>query len=264
MEPNTPEVAEVVQALLDRGRHAEVEHERHLVLDTQIAFSLGDVASIYQGHLARSQNVHWAARLTADELLGEEATVPAEFETWNSPHTIRLRVSHPALMHTARTLPGPADLIVYPVIDAPGSVARLSGAQADMLGGLEHVCVGALSATLAEPVARRLDVDVDGVGVAAFSGDLYVASRVLDLSRFLGEVGFDPNVEAIIGVPSARELWVVPVPDAARLGALAAPFAAKAAEAYAETRSPVSPAAYLWNGAQLERLDQAGSSPIGP
>ena len=230
--------------------HATIAAERG-------AFTLDDVASGLHRALPVAGSAEQAAEMVVADLLGHQARLGAGAVPPIS--TVRLRVTRRDLLPVDVTLPGPADLIVYPVHDGPDAATRLTWAQVDALGealqaqgaagdsDLERVGVAALPATMAEPVTVVRVPVLPGPPALRVGGDLYTGSRLLDLPALLGALGVPVATELLIGAPSARELWLVPaVPEA-----YAAPFDQRMAEVYRRSSTRIAPRAYLWREGRL-------------
>ncbi|GAB3698188.1 hypothetical protein [Mariniluteicoccus flavus] len=256
--PNDDPVTAVGERLSARGRAHEVR-DGLLVLDSGVAQRVEDLAYAYGRERASGARPDEAAERVVQALDDRERHLRADGGTGH----VRLRVTHPDELDPAYTLPGPAGLIVYPVLDEPDTATRLGAAQVEARGGLEPVCVAAMGPTLAEPV--RIEAASAGQWLPGWrvTGDIYTASRLLDVGALLREVGADPSARHLVVAPSSREVWVFPVTGDPR-----APMWARrhAERAYAESRGRLSRAVYAWDGARLTELegDQPGSSDIGP
>ncbi|OYO21633.1 hypothetical protein CGZ93_10050 [Enemella dayhoffiae] len=252
-------VDHVVAALQRRGRRFRIEHDQYLVLDSGLAQRLSDLAYAVEQALVVSGPPEAAAdRVVADLLAREERLAAGDLPPIQQ---VRLRLTHDDLLPGGGTLPGPADLVVFPVHDTADSATRLTTAQVDALGevlarsgtpgrsDLERVGVAAMPATLAEPVSVHPE-SWSGHLAVLVSGDLYTASRLLDLPRLLGQVGIPAEQDVLVGVSSSRELWLVPVVPGV-IAELARELDARVAAAYAVSRGQIAQRAYLWSAGQL-------------
>lgn len=239
-----------------RGRSFQVQRD-HLVLDSRVGQHAGDLAYAYAQSLAHAGRPEFAAHQVVEVLLAREARVLAEGAEL-AVDRVRLRLTHPDQLDPVGTLPGPADLRVYPVQDTPDEAHRLSVAQIDALGGLERVGVGALGATLAEPLGDVVAGSIAACPGWLISGDIYTASRILDTPRLLAELGVPAQAPMLVGAPCSRELILVRPP-----GSLPVAVVDEAAQrirwAYEAARGAISPWPYLWTGSELIRPDRATS-----
>lgn len=250
-------VRTVMQALQARGRNAEVRGGEYLVLESGVAFSIGDISFTHGQALAAGKSPEQAAHSVVDVWLEREQRHLDSRDDQVQLAQVRLRVVHPSLLDEGPSLPGPAGLIVYPVWDTPDSATRLVGETLAGLGGLEEVGVTALRATLAEPIgAPRIENLAGGrfLGVKV-EGDIYTASRVLDMQQLLGESGaLTPETdEYVVMVPNSREVWVMPRMPDVNWRDLAREAGLRTRELFDGSRGQVSPYAYIWSGGRLHQ-----------
>lgn len=253
-------VRSVVEALHVRGRSAEVRAGEYLVLDSGVAFSIGDISFTHGQALAAGRTPDQAAHSVVDVWLEREQRHLDSLDDQVQLSEVRLRVVHPSLLDEGPSLPGPAGLIVYPVWDTPDSATRLVGEPLDKLGGLEEVGVTALQATLAEPIgAPRIENLAGGrfLGVK-IEGDIYTASRVLDVGQLLRESGaLTPETdEYLVMVPNSREVWVMPRMPDVNWRELAWEAGHRTRELFDGSRGQVSPYAYIWSGGALHQATE--------
>lgn len=246
--PADDPVAAVSAHLRRVGRAHEVRTDAGLlVLGSGVAQRLDDVSFAYAGARAAGASPDQAAEHVVGTLAAQEQRLDREA----AQGRVRLRITHPRELDPEHTLPGPAGLIVYPVLDGTRAATRLGPEQTGLRGGLEQVCVAALGPTLAEPVR----VESGAVGELAawrVTGDIYTASRVLGTGGLLAELGADPARPHLVGVPSSREVWVL----IERGGAPHDLDTARqhVAARFAESMGRISPALYRWDGDRLVEL----------
>lgn len=253
-------VRSVVGALQVRGRTAEVRGGEYLVLDSGVAFSIGDISFTHGQALAAGKTPDQAAHSVVDVWLEREQRHLESLDDQVQLSEVRLRVVHPSLLDEGPSLPGPAGLIVYPVWDTPDSATRLVGEPLEKLGGLDGVGVTALRATLAEPIgAPRIENLAGGrfLGVK-IEGDIYTASRVLDVGQLLRESGaLTPETdEYVVMVPNSREVWVMPRMPDVNWRELAWEAGNRTRELFEGSRGQVSPYAYIWSGDALHQATE--------
>lgn len=258
-DPGDEAVGWVLAALQRHGRRYRIERGQYLVLDSGLAQRLADLGYAARQALSISGPPEAAAdRVAADLFAREQRLLAGEVP---SIEQVRLRITHPDLLPRDGTLPGPAELIVYPVHDTADSATRLTSSQVSVLGDrlaaagvpggtdLERIGVAALPATLAEPVTVQTERWGPHLAVMV-AGDLYTASRLLDVPALLRGVGLAQHADVFIGVPNSRELWLVPV-EPQSVAQQAAELDARVAEAYRTRRGQVAPRAYLWSAGRL-------------
>lgn len=258
-DPGDEAVDWVLAALQRHGRRYRIERDQYLVLDSGLAQRLTDLAYAARQALAGGGPPEAAAdRVVADLIAREQVLISGAVPPIEE---VRLRITHPDLFPRDGTLPGPADLVVYPVHDTADSATRLTGIQQEVLGErlaaagvpggseLERIGVAALPATLAEPVSAHAE-HWSGHLAILLSGDLYTASRLLDVPRLLRGVELAEQADVLIGVPSSREVWLVPVSPRS-VAQQAAELDTRVAAAFAASRGQVAPRAYLWSAGRL-------------
>ncbi|OYO12711.1 hypothetical protein CGZ94_12420 [Enemella evansiae] len=258
-EPGDEAVGWVLAALQRHGRRYRIERDQYLVLDSGLAQRLADLAYAARQALSISGPPEAAAdRVLADLFAREQRLLAGEVPPIGQ---VRLRITHPDLLPRDGTLPGPAELIVYPVHDTADSATRLTSSQVSVLGDrlaaegvpggndLERIGVAALPATLAEPVSVQPERWGPHLAVLV-SGDLYTASRLLDVPGLLRGVGLAENADVFIGVPSSRELWLLPIAPQA-VAEQARELDGRVADAYRASRGQIASRAYLWSAGRL-------------
>lgn len=244
--PSGPEdepITAVRERLRAQGRAYEVR-DAVLVLDSGVAQRLDDLAFAYAGLVGQGMPPEAAAGQVVASLEQHES----HLREVGGRGSVRLRLTHPREVDPTSTLPGPAGLVAYLVLDEPHAATRLTPAQVADRGGLEAAGVAALGPTLAEPVHVQAFTGPPLPGWRV-TGDIYTASRLLDCARLLRELGADPSRPHLVAVPSSRELWVFPDPaDPAAL----AWVREQVSRSYAAARGRVSDAVHRWDGTVLE------------
>lgn len=250
-DPGVEALTAIGELLRRRGRTHQLRAGGLLVLDSGVAQRVDDLVITYARARHAGAAPEQAAEHVVDGLDRHERRVSADAGAGR----VRLRLTHPAELDPAHTLPGPAGLIVFPVLDGPEAATRLGPDQVAARGGLEAVGVAALGATLAEPVRVR-PVEV-GPRLAGWrvTGDLYTASRLLDVARLLAELGGDPHRPHLVIVPSSREVWAFPDPGTPAAYAAVGDLAARR---HAASVGRVSAQAYRWDGVRLTPIGRPG------
>lgn len=191
---------------------------------------------------------------------------------------VRWKLTDPRRSPAPWTVPAPGGLAAYPVRDEPDHTERLTGAQIDDLDGLDVLFGRTLGDTLAEP-AHRQPLRIERFDGRSLRGDVYTASRLLDLPALLETLGLTHG-PAVLAVPTHTDVWAVAVPPATDRRETVWAVSARVGRRVEETggvlfagtflvthgqAGPVLRPASQVSGGRIEVLeDQSGSSPIGP
>lgn len=193
--------------------------------------------------------------------------------------SVRWKLTDPRRFPVPWAVPAPAGLAAYPVRDELDRTERLTGAQIDDLGGLDELFARTLRTTLAEPAQRR-PLRIERFDGQALRGDVYTASRLLDLPAMVEALGLTHG-PVVLAVPAHTEIWTLAVPPATDWREAAWAVSARVGR-HAEEKggalcagtflmtcsSPIGPdlrPASRIIGGRIEMVDdQSGSSPIGP